>query len=139
MVLMPWACAFFKHAAPEALSRFVVMRTLTPALIMPSHSVPNLATLPCAFWMSALTPASANAVVRYGRSLFSQRADDSVSGRITPTATSPAAADELDDEDEEPPLEPQAVRSKEPTATAVSAIQRLFMWSFPPSRTTSCG
>src|SRR5690349_12965292 len=112
------------------------MRTFTPSLIMPSQSVWNFVTLPLAFWMSAPTPADLKAAVRYGRSLFSQRAEDSVSGRMTPTWTPVAAAELVDEEFESPPLDPQAVRSRVLVATtAPSAIQRLFMGSFPPSRT----
>ena len=36
-----------------------------------------------AFWMSAVKPASVSALFRAGRSPFSQRGEDSVSGRIT--------------------------------------------------------
>src|SRR5450432_275459 len=46
--------------------------------------------------MSALMPASANALVRAGRSAVSQRVDDCVSGRITPTLPPAAAAGALD-------------------------------------------
>src|SRR6478735_7757419 len=114
------------QAAPLALSRLVSRMTFTPALIMPSHRVPNLATLPFAFWMSAPTPAVLKAAVRYGRSLFSQRADEAVSGRMTPTWTPVAAAELVDEEFESPPLEPHAVRSRVPVASAaLSAIQRL--------------
>src|SRR6185437_3203984 len=54
----------------------------------------NLALSPRAFWMSALMPAAANALLSAGRSAVSQRVEDWVSGRITPTV--PPAAGALD-------------------------------------------
>src|SRR5436305_12993874 len=47
---------------------------------------------PSAFWISACTPASANALASSGRSNDSQRIEDFVSGRITPTLPPVAAA-----------------------------------------------
>src|SRR3984885_4314388 len=70
----------------------VMMRTFTPSWIMPCAMLWNLALSPRAFWMSALMPAAANALLRAGRSAVSQRVDDWVSGRITPTEPPTAAA-----------------------------------------------
>src|SRR4029078_7429683 len=85
MVLMPWAAAFFSTAEPVPLSRVTIMRTLTPSPSMPSAIDWNFVLSPWAFWMSYLTPAALKAASRYGRSLASQRLDDAVSGRMTPT------------------------------------------------------
>src|SRR3954453_16125673 len=95
--------------------------------------VANLFLSPSAFWMSALTPAASNACWRYGLSNDSQRAEDCVSGRITPTWAPPPAAD-----DELPPAEPvlevlllelpQAARPRAPTAPmATSPTKRMRM------------
>src|SRR6476469_3914961 len=94
MLVMPAAVAFFMHAAPDSGSRLTIMRTLTPSLIIESQMVPNLAVSPPAFWMSEPTPAALNAASRLGRSLFSQRGDVVVSGRITPTV--PLSVEPLD-------------------------------------------
>src|SRR3954454_21523109 len=95
--------------------------------------VANLFLSPSAFWMSALTPAASNACWRYGLSNDSQRAEDCVSGRITPTWAPPPAADA-----ELPPAEPglellllelpQAARPRAPTAPmATSPTKRMRM------------
>src|SRR3954453_6365325 len=134
IVLMPAFLALVSTWAPEALSRFVMMRTLTPSWIIESAMVANLFLSPRAFWMSALTPAASNACCRYGLSNDSHRCDDCVSGRITPTCAPPPAADE-----ELPPalpgLEPllllglpQAERPRAPTAPmATSPTKRMRM------------
>src|SRR4051794_12688797 len=72
-------------AAAEGESRLTINRTLTPSLSIWSAIVANFALSPLAFWMSDCTPAALKALARNGRSAFSQRADDWVSGRITPT------------------------------------------------------
>jgi len=54
-----------EQALPVSLSRLTISRTLTPPLTNWSHRVANLALSPFAFWMSASTPAAANASVRY--------------------------------------------------------------------------
>src|SRR6478735_6912961 len=61
------------------------MRTLTPLVIIWSAIVWNWVLSPWAFWMSASTPAASNASFRYLASAVSHRAEDLVSGRITPT------------------------------------------------------
>src|SRR4051812_46756185 len=85
MVLTPAALAFASTWAPVAESRLTIARTDTPSWIMPSAIDTNLLLSPSAFWMSAVTPASLNALVSSGLSKLSHRADDCVSGRITPT------------------------------------------------------
>ena len=90
MVAMPWFLAFSSMAAPEALSRFTMARTVTPLVIIESAIWAILSASPCAFWMSYLTPASLNAFSSAGRSAVSQRTEDSVSGRITPILASDA-------------------------------------------------
>src|SRR5690349_9364529 len=82
---MPWAWAFCSTALPEPESRLTIMRTLTPLVIIWSAIVWNWATSPWAFWMSYSTPAASKASFRYLASAVSHRADDLVSGRITPT------------------------------------------------------
>src|SRR5512143_4053016 len=62
-----------------------IMRTFTPFWIMPSAIVWNWFLSPCAFWMSYFTLAALNACSRNGRSAVSQRTEDLLSGRITPT------------------------------------------------------
>src|SRR5439155_7512193 len=52
---------------------------------MLSAIVWNAFLSPWAFSMSYLTPAALNAAVRFGLSAVSQRCEDLVSGRITPT------------------------------------------------------
>src|SRR4051794_41544798 len=118
------------------------MRTLTPSWIIESAMVAILPVSPSAFWMSAFTPASSNAFCRYGLSKDSHRADDCVSGRITPTWAPPPAAGEedaaapaLEDVAVPPPLElePQAATASEPAATAARVPTRLLrmLRSFP--------
>ena len=60
-------------------------RTVTPLPIMLSAIVVIFSASPSAFWISYSTPASSKAASSAGRSALSQRTDDSVSGRMTPT------------------------------------------------------
>src|SRR4051794_10769433 len=71
-------------AAPEALSRLTIARTVTPPVIICWAIVCIFCASFCAFWMSNLTPAALNAFSRFGRSWLSQRGEDVVSGRMTP-------------------------------------------------------
>src|SRR4051794_24096194 len=121
MLVIPAAVAFLRHAAPDSGSRLTIMRTLTPSLIIESQIVPNFAVSPPAFWMSEPTPAALNAASRLGRSLFSQRGDVVVSGRITPTVPLVAPL--------EPPelaelllLPPQAVSASVNTAPTAARL-----------------
>src|ERR1019366_354339 len=86
---MPAVLARLSTCAPDGLSRSTMMRTLTPSWIMLCASETNLVLSPSAFWMSGLMPAAVNALVRFGRSWSSQREEDWVSGRITPTCAPP--------------------------------------------------
>src|SRR3954468_2294548 len=128
---MPAFLALVSTWAPEALSRLVMTRTLTPSWIIESAMVANLFLSPSAFWMSALTPAASNACWRYGLSNDSHRAEDCVSGRITPTWAPPPPAD--DEPPAAPELEvllelPQAARPRAPTApTATTPTKRMRM------------
>ena len=94
MTGMPASVAFLITAPPESGSRLVMISALTPALIMPSAIVWNWVASPWAFWMSAWTPAASKAFWKEGRSAFSHRAEDSVSGRMTPIL--PVTAAELE-------------------------------------------
>src|SRR5919199_1771463 len=133
---MPAFLALVSTSAPDAGSRLTIMRTLTPSLIIESAMVANLFLSPRAFWMSALTPAAVNACCRYGLSNDSQRADDCVSGRITPTWAPPPPAALLElppappvlvDDDPLPEL-PQAARPSSPAAlTATTPTKRFRM------------
>src|SRR3954447_13306206 len=81
---MPCVLAFSRTALPEPESRLTIMRTLTPLVIIWSAMVWNWVLSPWAFCTSASTPAASNASSRYFRSAVSQRAEDLVSGRMTP-------------------------------------------------------
>src|SRR3954465_6691608 len=81
----PCCLALLITAAADGESRLTINSTLAPALSIWSAIVANLALSPFAFWMSDSTPAALNASPSSGRSAFSQRAEDAVSGRITPT------------------------------------------------------
>src|SRR3954451_132564 len=80
--------------------------------------------------MSLVIPASSNAFLSSGRSLFSQRAEDLVSGRMTPTLPEPPAAAEEEPAgaaleagaEEDPPLELllQAASARADAAIAVA-------------------
>src|SRR3954447_20198651 len=87
--------------------------------------------------MSASTPASANAFVSNGRSAPSQRADEAVSGKITPTLAFLAAGVEVpDDDDDEPPEELSLPQAAPPTASTAAAATGRTPWSFisaPPA------
>src|SRR4051812_25746192 len=89
---------------------------------------------PWAFWMSDCTPAALNASVRYLRSAVSQRADDLLSGRITPIlgvlpVPEPDPEPELDEE-----LFPQAARPPAATTMAARAVMPLRMSTGPFAR-----
>src|SRR3954469_9135571 len=84
MVDTPCFFACCSMAAPEALSRLTIARTVTPPVIICWAIVCIFCLSFCAFWMSYLTPAALNAFSRFGRSALSHRGDEAVSGRITP-------------------------------------------------------
>src|SRR6185369_10731787 len=85
MVATPACAAFERTALPVPLSRLTIMRTLTPLVIIWSAMVWKAFLSFCAFWMSYSTPAALNAASRYLRSAVSHRAEDALSGRMTPT------------------------------------------------------
>src|SRR6185312_15419072 len=97
MTGMPAAFASCSTVIDVEGSMSVMIRTLTFSWIMPCAMVWNFDLSPSAFWMSALMPASANAFCRAGRSAVSQRVDDWVSGRITPTVPLAVPPPLLDD------------------------------------------
>src|SRR5262249_29852676 len=95
--------------------------TLTPLFSIPSAIVWNWLVSPCAFWMSNFTPACLNAAVRLGRSWVSYRAEDLVSGRMTPMygCLPPAVADGLLDDDE---LLFELLQPATPVTTSATAV-----------------
>src|SRR6201989_1894333 len=82
---MPLEVASFSIAAPDALSRLTIMRTLTPLLSMLWAMVRIVSALPWAFWMSQFRLSTLHWACRAGRSAPCQRAEDLVSGRMMPT------------------------------------------------------
>src|SRR6476661_6261464 len=85
MVDTPCFLACFSIAAPDALSRLTIASTVTPPVIICWAMVCIFCASFWAFWMSYLTPAALNADSSFGRSWLSQRGEDVVSGRMTPT------------------------------------------------------
>src|SRR5215211_1526466 len=85
MVATPCDLALSSTALPVPESRLVIISTLAPLVIIWSAIVWNWVLSPWAFWMSYWTPAALNASSRSGLSAVSQRAEDLVSGRMTPT------------------------------------------------------
>jgi hypothetical protein len=128
---MPWSCAFLMTVAADGESRLTIARTVAPSLIIWSAIVPNLALSPLAFWMSYSTPAASKAWPRNLRSNDSQRTEDAVSGRMTPTlplGLSPPPPPEL--ELPPPPLlssPPQAPTTRATAITAINAKIRFNM------------
>src|SRR3954451_24377169 len=122
MTLMPWSCAFLITVAADGESRLTIASTETPSLSIWSAIVANFALSPLAFWMSAWTPAALNASPRNGRSAPSQRAEDWVSGRMTPTfslaagVAVPAALPPLDESSEPHAATPSMRAPATPTA-----------------------
>jgi len=108
MVLTPCEAAFSSMALPESESRLTIARTVTPDAIMLSAICVILSASPSAFWMSESTPAASNAAFSAGRSAVSQRTEDSVSGRMTPTLPL-AGFDEFESLPELSSLLPQAL------------------------------
>src|SRR5437016_4244429 len=120
MVGMPAVLALSSTALPVPLSRLTIIRTLTPFVIIWSAMVWNDVLSPCAFWMSYWRPAALNASLRYLRSFVSQRAEDLLSGRMTPifaVFAAPVVLPELGVE-----LEPHAARP--PDVNSPTAIRR---------------
>src|SRR4051794_28351317 len=84
MFAMPAFLALAWIAAPESESRLTIARTVTPWVIIWSAMVCMRFLSPWALSMIAGMPASLNAFSSAGRSEDSHRADDLVSGRMTP-------------------------------------------------------
>src|SRR5689334_24204060 len=88
-----------------------------------SAMVAYLLVSPWAFWMSASKPASLRAAAIAGRSPFSQRGDEAVSGRMTQ-----ARVEALSPPEPEPDPPEQAARASEATpATTTAAMRDFFM------------
>src|SRR4029450_1624070 len=84
MVATPCDLALSRTALPVPESRLTIISTLAPPVIIWSAIVWNWVLSPWAFWMSYWTPAALKACSRSGLSAVSQRAEDLVSGRMTP-------------------------------------------------------
>src|SRR5438309_412471 len=82
---MPFWVASFSIVAPEAGSRFTIMRTLTPSFSIDCAMVRILTLSPCAFWMSHCRLSTLHWATRAGWSALAHRAEDWVSGRMIPT------------------------------------------------------
>src|SRR3954453_7075226 len=124
----PCCLALAITAAADGESRLTINSTLAPPLSIWSAIVANFALSPFAFWMSASTPAAWNARGSSGRSVPSQRADEAVSGRITPTlafAVAVAVAVPLLDDEAESSL-PQAA-TPNASAAVVSTTGKLLL------------
>ena len=143
MTGIPALVALVMTALPLFASRSTMIRALTPALIMPSAMVWNLATSPPAFWMSESMPAASNAFFRNGRSADSQRGEEAESGRITPTLPLTVVPPVEPPVAVSPPLlePPQAVRASRPavaTAATAKIFLRIVVWSsFVQGRTSA--
>src|SRR3954451_3332408 len=116
----PCCLALAITAAALGESRLTITSTLAPPLSIWSAIVANFALSPLAFWMSYSTPADLKASVRNGRSAPSQRAEEAVSGRMTPTL--PLGLSLLEEDLLE--LLPELSESSPPQAATVKAITR---------------
>src|SRR5215469_4612027 len=89
-MVTPLDSASFAIATPVGPSSGVMIRSLAPRLMSAVARVSSVASLPCALSIRNccwVYPASAKAAFRYGASKSTQRTDDVVSGRITPTCS----------------------------------------------------
>src|ERR1700728_2142020 len=81
--------------APTPESSGSMIRTLAPLVMSSWASESSVASLPCALtteYCEGLSPAVASAWLRYGASNSVYRAEETVSGRMTPTLPLPKAA-----------------------------------------------
>src|SRR3954451_12015811 len=124
MVDTPCFLACCSMAAPDALSRLTIARTVTPPVIICWAMVCIFCGSFWAFWMSYLTPAFLKAASRFGRSALSQRGEEVVSGRITPILPEALPPLELLPLLPLPLLPPQAVA---PTRRAAERAVRVMM------------
>src|SRR3954469_13900008 len=95
MTLTLCEAALASIAAPEPESRFTSSSTFAPLVIACSACCCCVDLSPCAFWIWAGTPACWNAFCSSGRSTWSQRTDDCVSGSRTATFPALEPPDEL--------------------------------------------
>src|ERR1700676_2586208 len=95
MTLTPCCWAYFSIDEPTPESRPSMSRTEAPAVMSAWAWVSSVASEPWAlsilYWLE-VSPAFWNAVVRYGASKDTYRAEDAVSGRSTPIIPWPADA-----------------------------------------------
>src|SRR5215207_8914497 len=132
MVATPCALALSSTALPVPESRLVIISTLAPLVIIWSAIVWNWVLSPWAFWMSDSTPAALKAASRSGLSAVSQRAEDLVSGRMTPilgVLPPPPAAAPLSPLSSSPP--PQAARMRVSAATAAITLRNRLRMTRP--------
>src|SRR5918999_4348771 len=135
MVGMPCALAFAATAEPDSLLIEAITSTLTPLASMLSASVENFCSSPRAFWMSASRPSARIASVSSGLSKPSQRAELSVSGRITPTLTPPVGEALSCGADGAATFWPQAASTRvSPSPAAASAVLLMRMVVLPQLR-----
>src|SRR5215207_9047242 len=127
----PCDLALSSTALPVPESRLTIISTLAPPVIIWSAIVWNWVLSPWAFWMSYSTPAALKACSRSGLSLFSQRADDLVSGRMTPTlgVLPPPPAAAPSPPSSSPP--PHAARMRVSAATAAITLRNLLRMTRP--------
>src|SRR5690606_22343263 len=129
MVATPCDFALSSTALPVPLSRLVIISTVAPLVIIWSAIVWNWFLSPWAFWMSNSTPAAWNASVRYLRSAVSHRAEDLLSGRMTPILPGFAGADAPPPPscaEVVPESDPQAVRPRDSAATPAARVKILL-------------
>src|SRR3954447_25166233 len=119
----PWFLAFLMPAAADGLSRLTISSTVAPPLSIWSAIVANFALSPLAFWMSDLIPAAVKASPRNLRSAVSHRAEDAVSGRITPILAFDAESDP-DDDDPLPELLPPLLSLPHAATVSAAAVNR---------------
>src|SRR5512132_1321160 len=130
MVATPCDLALSSTALPVPESRLTIISTLAPLVIIWSAIVWNWVLSPWAFWMSVTTPAALKACSSSGLSAVSQRAEDLVSGSMTPTlGVLPPPPEALP-----PPLSslpPQAARMSVSAATAAITPRTLLRMTRP--------
>jgi hypothetical protein len=103
------------------------------SLVIESAIWLNLLLEPCAFWMSALMPAAAKALVSRGWSYSVYRVDVVVSGRITPICGLPPVPPDFGGFELLLLLEPQALSARTaavPMTATVEALLRINIHAF---------
>src|SRR5215203_1181177 len=129
MVATPCDLALSSTALPVPESRLTIISTFAPLVIIWSAIVWNWVLSPWAFWMSYCTPAALKACSSSGLSAVSQRAEDLVSGRMTPTlGVLPPPPEDV------PPLSslpPQAASMSVSAAMAAIRLRNLLRMTRP--------